>query len=195
MAWAPDYITPDVLRAYLRDDDASDDDLADAITGASRIIDRWCNRQFGKVDTPEQRRYEAWPDYGKGVWTVDIDDLQDDTGLEVTVDGQTVTGWELEPFNAPQTGQAWTRLVLPADAITPDARRRVYVTATWGWTDVPGAVRRATRLQAARIVWRRESPFGIAGSPDQGSELRLLAAVDPDVRVMLAGYQRARSVG
>lgn len=195
MAWAPDYITADDLRAYLRDDDAADADLSLAITGASRVIDEFCNRQFGRVDTPEPRRYEAWPDYADSTWVVDVDDLQDGTGVQVDIDGVTVTDWELEPFNAPAVGQAWTRLRLPGEAVTPSTRRRVNVTAAWGWAQIPGRVQAATRLQAARIVWRRESPFGVAGSPDAGSELRLLARIDPDVAVLLTGLRRPRALG
>ena len=48
----------------------------------------------------------------------------------------------------------------------------------------------ATLLQASRLAARRDSPFGVAGSPDAGSEMRLLARVDPDVAVALEPYRR-----
>ena len=44
--------------------------------------------------------------------------------------------------------------------------------------------------EASRWFARRNSPYGIAGSPEMGSELRLLAKLDPDVAVMLAGKVR-----
>ena len=46
---------------------------------------------------------------------------------------------------------------------------------------VPDGVKVATLLQAARYFKRRESPYGIAGSPEMGSEMRLRAELDPDV--------------
>jgi hypothetical protein len=45
-------------------------------------------------------------------------------------------------------------------------------------------------LQASRFYARRDSPYGVAGSPDLGSEVRLLSKVDPDVAVSLADYVR-----
>jgi len=64
------------------------------------------------------------------------------------------------------------------------------VTALWGWTEVPQAVKAATLLQVARFAARRDSPYGIAGSPDEGGEMRLLAALDPDLRTSLRPYVR-----
>jgi len=60
----------------------------------------------------------------------------------------------------------------------------------WGWSAVPVPVKEATYLQASRFHSRRDSPYGIAGSPDQGSELRLLSRVDPDVAVSLSDFVR-----
>lgn len=54
---------------------------------------------------------------------------------------------------------------------------------------VPDSIKLACLLQASRFFIRREAPFGIAGSPEAGSELRLLAKVDPDVEVILGPYR------
>jgi hypothetical protein len=53
---------------------------------------------------------------------------------------------------------------------------------------VPPTIKLATQLQASRWLKRRDAPFGIAGSPELGSELRLLAKLDPDVEVLLDGH-------
>jgi hypothetical protein len=45
-------------------------------------------------------------------------------------------------------------------------------------------------LQASRLDFRRVAPAGVAGSPETGSEVRLLARVDPDVAVSLKDYIR-----
>jgi hypothetical protein len=53
----------------------------------------------------------------------------------------------------------------------------------------------AAKLQCARWNFRRDAPAGVAGSPDQGSEIRLLSRLDPDVAVSLAGLSRPRRAG
>lgn len=198
MAWAPDYVTLTALKTYMRISDTVDDlDLAVDITAASRAVDEHCNRQFGRTAAPEARVYTARPDYDRGVWVVDIDDLDDATGLTVTVGGNPVTLYTLEPVNAVLEGKAWTRLVVSVDSPVQPTGLANEVTGTvrWGWTTTPVAVTLATRLQASRFAARRDSPYGIAGSPDQGSEMRLLSRVDPDVGVSLRGYRRRRKVG
>lgn len=198
MAWAPDYVTSTDLAGYLRIDDLDDDvEAALAITAASRAVDETTNRQFGLIDAPEARIYTARPDYDRGFWVVDVDDLQTVTGLVVTVDGETLTTYVKEPVNAASKARPWTRLAFTADSeLTPSGdRHEISVTARWGWTSVPVPVQQATLLQASRLFKRRDAPFGVAGSPEMGSELRLLAKVDPDVAVTLRGLSRPRAVG
>ena len=65
------------------------------------------------------------------------------------------------------------------------------VTATFGWAAVPATIHNACLLQASRFFADRNMPHGIAGSPDLGNELRLLAKVHPDVEVMVTPYKRA----
>lgn len=179
MSWAPDYVTTDEARAYLRIDDTADNDqLAMWISTASRMIDQHCDRQFGQVDTAEARTYPAV------CGVVQLDDLAGLTGFGITdADDVVVTEYTLSPLNAPAKGQPWTRLVVDADG-------PVTVTGRWGWAEVPQAVKVATLLQTARLAVRRDSPFGIAGSPTEGSETRLLASVDPDVKTSLRPYVR-----
>jgi len=198
MAWQPDYITIAQLKASLRISDAVDDaELPAIVTAASRAIDLCCNRQFGKVAAPEQRYYTARFSCRRGLWVVDVDDLMSTTGLTVLVGSTTVTKYTLEPRNAAAEGKPWTRLVFAVDAeIQPTGiDGEVAPTGSWGWTAVPSQVTVAAKLQSSRFVARRDSPYGIAGSPTTGSELRLLARVDPDVAVSLAGLVRPRKVG
>lgn len=198
MTWAPSYVdAADDLGSYLRIT-GDVDDLAEmelAVSAASRAVDDATNRQFGLVAASEARIYPA--EYRRGRWVVDIDDLMTTTGLVVVVDGTPVTVHQLEPRNAPQKARPWTRLVFTdASEATPSCvGDNVTMTARWGWTAFPDPVPNATLLQAARFFTRRNAPFGVAGSPDQGSEMRLLARVDPDVAVMLRGLHRPRAVG
>lgn len=186
MGWAPPYVDPDELNRFVRVVDVVDDVEAGlAIEAASRAVDAFTGRQFGQVDAAEARRYTARP--RSGGWVADIDDLM--TAADLAVEGPSgpVTGYDLTPVNAAQEGRPWTRLLVGVAG-------EVTVTAQWGWTAVPDAVKQATLLQASRFLSRRDSPYGVAGSPSDGSELRLLARVDPDVAVILAPYVRRRFV-
>jgi uncharacterized phiE125 gp8 family phage protein len=196
MAWAPDYVTAAELKAYLRISDTVDDvQIALAITAASRAVDRHTSRQFGLVAAPEARTYTSRWDRLRRRYVCDIDDLMTVTGLTITNTQGPVTGYTLKPGNAPAKGRPWTLLVLdPQPTIHPTPwvtlEDDVTVTARYGWTTVPDPVKQATLLQASRIVARRGAPFGVAGSPDLGNELRLLAKVDVDVAVVLGPYIR-----
>jgi hypothetical protein len=197
--WKPNYITSEELKDYRNIDDGVDDFVyAAAVTAASRAIDNHCNRQFGKTDEAQERAYTAWYHYELARWVVDIDDLQDATDLVVSIGGTAVTVFTLAPVNAVLDGMAWTQLVIgsSAEAQPCGALAEVLITANpWGWDEIPVPVVNAAYLQGSRFVSRRKSPYGIAGSPDQGSELRLLNRVDPDVGVSLRGYRRARKTG
>lgn len=194
MAWAPDYCSAAELKAYLRIGDTDDDaEVALAITAASRAVDRATGRQFGATASTEERTYTPAWDRRRDLYVVEVDDLMTTSGLAVeTADGTAVAvlvavgdgGYRLGPVNAQQKGRPWTQFV------TTTCTSEFTVTATWGWSAVPTPIKQATLIQAARLFGRRGSPFGVAGSPDLGSELRLLAKVDPDVEVIVGPYRR-----
>lgn len=192
--WEPDYADVAELKAYVSipDDDTDDDTaIAGKIAAASRSIDRHCHRQFGKVDAAEPRVFTAQARSGGAL--VVIDDLMDITGLAITADGAAVVADRMQPPNAAVLGKPFTRLWLPTG--TTCAVDAIEVTALWGWSAVPETIKEACLLQASRLLKRRDAPFGVAGSPDLGSEIRLLAKVDPDVAVMLSKYVRRGRVG
>lgn len=199
MAWAPDYATTAEARSFITRDSSTADDteLALAVSAASRAIDRHTGRQFGQVAAAEERAFTPRLDRRRHRyrprWIVDIDDLMTTTDLVVTVGESTVTTHQLRPPNAPSTiSRPWTELVLDSrsEARPVGDDDEVTVTAIWGWTAVPDTIKQATLLQTSRFFARRNSPFGIAGSPDLGSEMRLLDKVDADVAVILRDYVR-----
>lgn len=193
MTWQPDYASAAELKAYEHidpSDSVDDAQIALAITAASRAIDRATNRQFGIVAAPEARFYTARWDRGRCRYVVDIDDLMTEVGLEVESNGTAVTGYALKPVNATALGKPWTQMVIDLGTSVSLLEDGVEVTASWGWTAVPTTIKQATLLQALRFVKRRDAPFGVAGSPELGSELRLLAKVDADVAVMVGSYMR-----
>lgn len=215
MAWAPDYTTTSDLEAFMRVPDTNDAAIeARAITSASRLVDRATNRQFGKVSAAQDRFYDAQWDKKAQRWYLEIDDVMGDAS-DLTVyadyDGSgtyatQITGFRLLDLNAAQNGRPWTQIQFPTTASfgvsvelvpywinnTAVSSRSVKVhTAAWGWTSTPVPIVEATLLQASRLVQRRDSPYGVAGSPQTGSELRLLAKLDPDVEVTVRPFWRA----
>lgn len=197
MAWAPDYVTLSKLKNFVRvNDTADDEELALDVTAASRAVDRFCGRQFGLAGSAVERYYTARYDRERRRWFVPIDDLMDSTGLVVTIDpdgsATTTTAYRLLPRNAAADDRPWTELhILPSSPVTPDGTEGgVKIAANWGWSAVPAAVEKATLLQASRLSVRRDAPLGVAGSPEVGSEIRLLAKLDPDVQMLLYGYRK-----
>ena len=200
MVWQPDYVTVEELRGFLRITDTEDDaELTLAIAAASRAVDTHCHRQFGLLTGPEARYYTARWSRELGRWYVDIDDLMTTVGLVVNADladdgtyTDLIDELALRPVNAAAKARPWTRIVVhPTSAHHPNGRdAAVEVVARFGWTTVPTEVKEAALLQASRFGARRDSPYGVAGSPELGSEVRLARRVDPDVAVSLTGVIR-----
>lgn len=202
------YATMAKFRLFVRNDatlDADDPDTPHellALEAAARAIDTSCSRSFRVAgDTPTARVFTpsqspaAYPDYSR--YICQIDDLFDDTDIEVAFDetgngdfGDPTTAYRLAPTNAPSKQRPYTLIVFDIGTPVPLRGDSVQVTALWGWDAIPTAVENANLVQASRFLKRRDAPFGVAGSPDMGNELRLLAKLDPDVAVMLAGYRR-----
>lgn len=197
MAWKPDYTTLARAKDYARITDTVDDvELAVWITAASRAVDFRCNRQFGQAAAAVARTYRKVPVYDPeiGLWRMAIDDVQDSTGLLVGTLALASSGAVLLPDSAPLEGRPWTALGLNYAPIqqSPGYGAAVTVTAKWGWTAVPVQAEAAVWLQLARWSTRRDAPSGVVGSPSQGSELRFLARLDPDVATTLSGLVRPR---
>ena len=201
MSWAPIYVSTTELAAYTRIGDVDDDAQIElATTAASRAVDQRCRRQFGLLDAVEARYYTARWVCPLLRWVVDIDDLMSTAGLVVAValddeldytDG-TITGYDLLPVNAAADGRPWSQLaVRSGSSVQPNCTvNGVRVTARWGWPGIPDPIRQACLLQASRLLSRRDSPFGVAGSAEMGSEVRLLARLDPDVAVAVRPFRR-----
>lgn len=184
MTWAPDYVTSTELKDYIGIEDSDDDAfVALWITTVSRNVDDHCGRQFGRVAAAEDRFYTPVYDRHQCAWIVQIDDLQDTTGFTLadadgtTIPAQTssVDGYTLLPRNAAANGKPYTELRIK---VSPGAE--VTGNGLWGWTAVPSAVKTGLFLQGKRLAKRRDSPFGISGSPQEQGEIRLLAKLDVD---------------
>lgn len=202
MAWEPDYTDLAAYKHFARIDDADtqdDDEITVAIPMVSRAIDRQAGRQFGQTATAVAAVYTPRYSWAKSQWYVETEDMGDVTGLSVqwdstgdrtyatTVDASDYVLW---PYNAAFKGRPYERIYFTSSAPVTASVIGVRVTVKWGWVTVPTGIVGATHLQINRIHNRRDAPFGVAGSPDSGSEMRLLAKLDPDVVVAVRPYAR-----
>lgn len=188
MSWAPDYVTSVELKNYLKIQHDSDDAFVSLwITTASTNVNDYCGRQFGLVDSPEERKYASVWDRHLGCYVAEIDDLMDTSGFAlVDVNGDAVTDYEFGPDNALQKGKPYERILTSVCG-------KLAATAPWGWDQAaagPKVAKMGLLLQAARLAARRDSPFGISGSPGEQGEIRLLAQLDPDFRTSLKPFRR-----
>jgi hypothetical protein len=187
MPWKPAYVTATDLKAFLDITDSVDDArLGFLAEAASRQVDEWCNRQFGQTGLAARVYYgPAYYHDAAGLWCVEVDDIQNTTGLLVGGVSLATSGGVLLPVNAAAEGVPFERIGFTSAPTMP-----LTVTAAYGWNTVPQQVQEAVKLQASRLSARRTSPFGVAGSPDQGSEIRLSAKLDVDARGLLSRLKR-----
>lgn len=179
MALGDPYVELDALKSYLKistSDTTDDSELGMALDSASRGIEDFCHRQFHDAGVPTARTYTP-DDY---CW-VEVDDFSTITGLVVKTaagnDGVFGTTWtaadyQLEPLNGVVDGRpGW-----PYSKIRTVGSRRfrcghratVQVTAQWGWTAVPDAVKQACLIIAAETFKLKDAPFGVAGFGEFG---------------------------
>jgi hypothetical protein len=181
MALGDPYVELARLKDYLKfkpDNEAQDDNLMDAINAASGEIEKHCNRQFNKADEATARVYEPDDEY-----TVAVDDFWSTDGLKVEVDSNgdgtfvyevPSSDYEVYPRNGVVDGQpGWPYYEIQfVNSVLPIYSRRrgvVRVTAKWGWTAVPEAVRQACVIIAAETFQLKDAPFGTAGMDQFGN--------------------------
>lgn len=205
MTWEPDYVTLDEYKdwAGITETDTVDDiRLARDITAASRAVDAFCSqetrRQFGKVATSESRYYTPRWDVDMAQWVIEIDDVHSATGLTLAVDPsndgnhtQAITDFILRPRDALANMRVFTQIAVKAGSsvqpyMWPDSAK--VTTDKWGWSTPPVAVVEATFLQTNRYQSRRDSPYGVAGSPAKGNTTSIQAKLDIDFEGLLQNY-------
>lgn len=196
MALTNAYCTLAELKASLAITDSVDDTpLEAAITATSRMIDDYTGRFFyrnGTTQSPVARYYTPLDP-----WTMNMDDSVSIT--EVATDDNFNQTWDtvwgtsdymLEPVNNPQRGWPVNRILAIGRYVWPYyLPQSCRITGVWGWNAVPAEINMATLIQAARLFTRRQSPFGIAGSPDLGT-VRLTAKLDADVEALLRPFRK-----
>jgi hypothetical protein len=171
------------------------EEIDQVITSVSRAIDDYCGRFFYSVAgtvtfTADNYLFLPIVDFS-AVTSVKTDEDNDGTP-EITLTAgtdyrlatnKTVPGW-------PYTGIQITSF--GSHTLPLGVTEGVEVSGTRGWGgNVPEPVKAAALLQCSRIHARRQSPYGVAGSPE-GGIVRLLSRLDPDVELMLRPYRVIR---
>ena len=196
MAITNGYCTLAELKASLNITDAVDDTaLETAIGAASRMIDDYTERFFyvnGSVGSPVTRYYTPVDAY-----TLNIDDIT--TVSEVASDDNfdrtfgtvwATSDYMVEPINNPVKSWPYNRVLAIGAYIFPyQLPQSIRIKGVWGFSAVPAEVNMATLIQSSRLFGRRQSPFGIAGSPEMGT-VRLYSRLDADVEVLLRPFRK-----
>ena len=194
---ANEYASSSELKATLSlsNETFADDDIALALTAASRAVDSVCDRRFWADANANQIRYYT-PQAADRVWVDDVVTLTEvavDTGGDGTFSETWTanTDYIAEPLNAAADGWPWTSLhVHPRSSryLPTYYPRSVRVTGKFGWSAVPEPVEQATKIVAAKLVKRsREAPFGVIAA---GELPMRIAQNDPDVQLLLAQFVR-----
>lgn len=196
MAITNGYATLAELKSSLTITDSDDDALLElAITSTSRMIDDFTGRFFyanGTVGSPVIRYYTP-----NDPWTLAVDDYVSIS--EIATDDNFNQTWSTvwaasdflkEPVNNSLRGWPYTRLLATGRYVWPYyLPQACKITGVWGWPAVPAEVNQACIIQSSRIFVRKQSPFGIAGTPELGT-VRLSSRLDPDVQAFLRPINR-----
>lgn len=144
-----------------------DDEMEDALDGASEEIDDHCGRTFEKQLTATARKFQAYTPR-----IAVIDDIWTTSGLVVAVDGSATTDYELRPLNGVVSGKPgwpYDEIRFAEDVLTTGVVfAPLEITAQWGWAAVPENVHIACLILAAETVKLKESPFGVGGYGEFG---------------------------
>jgi hypothetical protein len=199
MAITQGYATLIDVKNALRITDSLDDGLLEtAIESASRMVDGFTARTFSNAGTAV-RNFAA-----TDAINLIIDDAISVTEVASTDEiGDTYTIWkltdyQLEPVNGRADGlySPFTGIRAINDYSWPvvDHQALVRITGTWGWPEIPTAVKQATIIQASRLFKRLDSPLGVAGFGDMGA-IRVSRFLDSDVEQLLMPYRIMRNFG
>lgn len=171
-----------------------DDEIDQVVNSVSRAIDDACGRFFYSAAgtvlyTAEDFLYLPIDDFS-AITAVVIDEQNTGTP-NVTLSASTdyrpeaTTAIPGFPYTAIRITSFGTK-TLPVGVT-----EGVSVRGTRGFGAVPQPIVAATLLQCVRTHARRNSPYGVAGSPD-GGIIRLLSRLDPDVELMIRPYRRVK---
>jgi hypothetical protein len=187
------YATEAELKQWIGISDAVDDaKLAAMLDQASRDVDGYCRRSFYQSAAATVRYYTATR--ADELLIADCVSLSavatDSDGERAYGDVWTVSDYDLLPENAAADGWPYDKLAVApvGDYRFPvGVRKGVKLTGVWGWPSIPEGVKTATKLRAAWLFKRPDTPLGMAGSTDLG--LVRVGRFDPDFERALEPYR------
>ncbi len=199
LALGASYATLAELRSRLQVSDAAftgeDTKLTAALATASRGIEKLCGRQFNVAGSATARVYEPF-----SYTLVKVDDISTTSGLVVKTDtagdgtySTTITSaqYQLRPLNGVVDGETgWPYYEIESInqywptywQIAP-----IQVTANWGWSAVPAAIKEGCLILAEEIYRVAELPFGVGGYGQFGI---IRARANPMVMARIGPYVR-----
>lgn len=167
----------------------------DALTVASRWVEKYCGRQFHDSGAVASARYfdptgpTVHIDDCRSISSVAVDTNDDGTHITVTTDYQALPAYGHDPLlgDVPYTElRALSDLTWKYDL---DRRGSVKVTGLWGWSSVPDDVKRACAILAQDLLRDPESQFGGLAVAAEG--IVLGARIPARVIGLLGPYVRA----
>jgi hypothetical protein len=202
---ATQYADKTELKAYIGlSGSGQDDNIDNALDGASRQIDKITGRRFYQDSSVQVKTYTP-----NNVFILDVDDISTTTGLIVKLDDNddgtfettlTInTDFIVEPVNpdiikitggttylAPYT-QLRILNTRSSERFDPSIVNNVQVTAKFGYSFIPEPIKQATLIQGLRLFKRKDAPFNILGN-EQTGQIELFNKFDPDARELIKGY-------
>lgn len=186
--------TEDVKKALaISVNDPQDDELLhELVEASSRMIDEYCGQFFYSTAgtafyTPEVRNIVETDPF-TAITSIATDD--DGDGVYETV--WTASDYYTQPYNAALFGKPYTAVQVTPDgneAFSPSIAKSVRLIATFGWASVPKAVAQACIIASTTLYEARKAPFGIVGSSEQGTVLRLSNRLHPEAVLLLEPYR------
>jgi hypothetical protein len=159
------------------------------------MIDDFTGRFFyanGTTQSPVTRYYTALDPWSLAVDDfVSINEIAIDSNFNQTFGTVWATSdFMVEPINNSHRGWPYTRILATGRYVWPYyLPQSCRVKGVWGWPSLPSEVNQACLIQSSRLFIRKQSPFGIAGTPELGT-VRLSSRLDPDVEALLRPLKR-----
>lgn len=186
--------------------DTTDDALIEeVIAAASRAIDDYAGQFFYQIS--DGTAFFTASDYSTvnthAIPIVSVGSIATDSDGNGSFDTSwTSADYNLLPANNVLTNgsaaKPYTQIVATpsgSNAFPAGLDRGVRVTGHFGWAAVPTAVKLATIAQSAMLFEGRRAPFGVIGSTDQGTVMRMSARMHPEAVMLLEGYRTHLGLG
>lgn len=193
------------LKAYIGlSGSGQDDNIDNALDGASRQIDKITGRRFYQDSSAQVKTYTP-----NNEFILDVDDISTTTGLIVKLDDNDDGTYEttltintdfivvpVNPDIIKITGGTtylapYTQLRIlntrSSERFDPSIVNNVQITAKFGYSFIPEPIKQATLIQGLRLFKRKDAPFNILGN-EQTGQIELFNKFDPDARELIKGY-------